>query len=113
MARLTLVIAALTILFTIQARAGTHNKQLSIGDRAPDWSGLVGTDGQKHALADLTDKDVVVICFTCNTCPYAVDCEDRLIALAKRFTPEGNRCALVAINANKVKEDLLPAMEER
>jgi peroxiredoxin len=93
--------------------AGTYNKTLSIGDQAPDWKDLVGTDGQKHAVADFADKQVVVVCFTCNTCPYAVDYEDRLIALAKRFATEGNRCALIAINANKVKDDLLPAMEER
>ena len=93
--------------------AGTYNKQLSIGDAAPDWNGLEGTDGQKHSLADLADKEVIVVCFTCNTCPYAVDYEDRLIALAKKFAAEGNKCALVAINANKVKDDLLPAMQER
>lgn len=93
--------------------AGTYNKQLSIGDAAPVWSGLVGTDEQKHALADLADKEVLVVCFTCNTCPYAVDYEDRLIALAKRFAAEGGKCAVVAINANKVKDDLLPAMQER
>src|SRR5262245_49936676 len=102
---------ALAIAMT--ALAGTYNKQLNIGDAAPDWKGLGGTDGQTHSLADLADKQVIVVCFTCNTCPYAVDCEDRLIALTKRFAAEGNKCALVAINANKVKEDLLPAMQER
>src|SRR5687768_12414683 len=83
--------------------AGKYNQQLSIGDVAPDWKGLEGTDGKKHALADLADKEVIIVCFTCNTCPYSVDYEDRLIALAKRFAAEGNKCALVAINANKVK----------
>ena len=93
--------------------AGTYNKTLSIGDAAPAWKDLEGTDGKKHSLADFADKEVVVICFTCNTCPYAVDYEDRLIALSKKFAAEGNRCALIAINANKVKDDLLPAMQER
>lgn len=93
--------------------AGKYNKQLTIGDAAPGWSGLAGTDGKQHALADLADKEVVVVCFTCNTCPYAIDYEDRLIALAKQFAAAGNRCVLVAINANKVKEDLLPAMQQR
>lgn len=93
--------------------AGTYNKQLSIGDAAPEWKELEAAAGGKHSLADLAGKEVVVVCFTCNTCPYAVDHEDRLIALAKRFASEGDRCALVAINANKVKDDLLPAMTER
>jgi peroxiredoxin len=106
---------AAAVVFTLSSSiwAGTYNKQLSIGDAAPDWKALEGADGQKHSLSDLAEKQVIVVCFTCNTCPYAVDYEDRLIALAKKFAAEGNKCALVAINANKVKEDLLPAMRER
>jgi peroxiredoxin len=106
---------AVTIVFSAAwvVSAGTFNKQLSIGDAAPEWKELVGTDGEKHSLADLAGKDVIVVCFTCNTCPYAVDCEDRLIALTKKFAAEGNRCAVVAINANKIKDDLLPAMQDR
>ena len=94
-------------------RAGTYNKTLSIGNAAPQWHDLASVDGKPHSLADLADKDVIVVCFTCNTCPYAVDYEDRLIALAKKFATDGGGCALVAINANKVKDDLLPAMVER
>ena len=112
MYRLLLALAVACGLLTTTF-AGQFNKQLSIGDAPPDWIGLDGTDGQKHSLSDLKDKDVVVVCFTCNTCPYAVDCEDRLIALAKKFAAEGGKCALVAINANLVKDDLLPAMQER
>jgi peroxiredoxin len=112
MNRLLLALAVACGLLTT-AFAGQFNKQLSIGDAAPDWKGLEGTDGQKHSLSDLKDKEVVVVCFTCNTCPYAADCEDRLIALAKKFAAEGGKCALVAINANLVKDDLLPAMQER
>src|SRR6476469_5465420 len=105
--------AVLALVSASIALSGQYNKQLSIGDAAPQWKDLAGTDGQKHALADLKDKQVVVVCFTCNTCPYAVDYEDRLIALAKKFAAEGDRCALVCINANLVKGDLLPAMQER
>jgi peroxiredoxin len=106
---------AVAIIFTLSSSiwGGTYNKQLSIGDAGPDWKALEGTDGQKHSLSDLDDKQLIVICFTCNTCPYAVDYEDRLITLAKKFAADGNKCALVAINANKVKEDLLPAMRAR
>lgn len=114
MSRFSLLLAMVVgVGLTGVAKPGTYNKQLSIGDAAPLWSGLIGTDDKKHSLADLADKEVVVVCFTCNTCPYAVDYEERLIALSKRFAAEGNRCALVAINANKVKDDLLPAMQER
>jgi peroxiredoxin len=95
------------------ALAGQYNPVLKIGDAAPDWSGLEGTDGKKYALADFKDKEVLVLCFTCNTCPYAVDHEDRLIALARKFAAEGGKAALIAINANLVPDDLLPAMRQR
>src|SRR3954447_3185462 len=107
------VVIAATLASNTATLAGTYNKQLNIGDTAPTWSDLVGADSQKHSLAEFAQRDVLVICFTCNTCPYAVDYEDRLIALAKKFAAEGNRCGLIAINANKVKDDLLPAMHER
>lgn len=94
------------------ATAGKYNPTLSIGDKAPDWKDLPDVFGEKHSLAGLADYDVVVLCFTCNSCPYANDVEERLIALARGFNAEG-KCALVAINANKVAEDLPPKMKER
>jgi len=101
------------ILFCYPAFAGQFNKTLSIGDNGPDFNNLDGADGKTHSLSDLKDKDVVVICFTCSTCPYAVDYEDRLIALTKKFEAEGGKAAIIAINPNLVQDDLLPAMQER
>jgi peroxiredoxin len=94
------------------AWAGKYNKTLSIGDPAPDWKDLPGTDDERHSLTDLTKYDVVVIAFTCNTCEYSIDYEERLQALHKQFSAEG-RAVLVAINPNQIKEDLLPAMKLR
>jgi thiol-disulfide isomerase/thioredoxin len=111
--RMLLLAIAVVTGFAFPVQAGKYNKQLSIGDAAPDWSGLEGVDGGKYSLVELADKDVVVIAFTCNTCPYAVDYEDRLIALAKKFATDGDKCAVVAINPNRVQGDLLPAMQER
>lgn len=92
--------------------AGKYNQTLSIGDAAPDWKGLPGTDGKEYSLSDFQDKDCLVIAFTCNTCPYAQDYEQRLIELTKKYAADG-KVAVVAINANKVKGDLLPDMTER
>jgi peroxiredoxin len=108
----TLIALAALCCLSVSAQAGKYNKQLSIGDPAPDWSGLEGVDGGNYSLKELADKEVVVIAFTCNTCPYATDVEDRLIALAKKFA-EGDKCALVAINPNLVMGDQMPAMQDR
>ena len=64
-------------------------------------------------MDEFRDKDVLVVCFTCNSCPYAVDYEDRMIALQKKFVTEGINAQLVAINANTVDADKLEKMKDR
>lgn len=93
--------------------AGQYNEVLDIGDPAPAWSELPGVDGQNHALADLADKELVVVVFTCNSCPVAVDYEDRILELAERFAGEDGKVGLVAINVNTIPEDRLDKMQER
>lgn len=98
-------------LFSSLAVAGEYNPVREIGDPSPVWNKLPGTDGKLHSLADLKGKDLVVVVFTCNSCPYAVDYEDRLIAFHKQFA--SRKVGLVAINVNTVTEDALPAMKKR
>ena len=92
-------------------QAGEFNPVLDIKDPGPKWAALPATDGKRYAFEDFNEMDVLVIVFTCNSCPYAVDYEDRLIAFTKKV--QGSKVGLVAINVNKVEEDLLPAMKER
>lgn len=93
--------------------AGEFNTVLNIGDQAPAWKDLPGVDGKKHSLADLKDKDIVVVVFTCNSCPFAVEYEDRIIAFAKKYATTDGKVALLAINVNKVEADSFPKMQER
>jgi peroxiredoxin len=101
-----------TLMFGMPATlcAGEFNKSLNVGDAAPAWSNLPGVDGKKHSLADLKDKDAVVVVFTCNSCPMAVEYEDRIMAFAKRHA---GKVAVVAINVNTIEEDRLPRMVDR
>jgi len=93
--------------------AGEYNQVLSIGDKAPAWTDLPGVDGKKHSLADLKDKDVVVVVFTCNSCPVAEDYENRIIEFATKHAGPEDKVALVAINVNTIEADRLPKMKER
>jgi len=92
------------------AVGGESNTVLKIGDAAPAWSDLPGTDGQKHSLSDLKDKQAVVVVFTCNSCPFAQDYEDRIMAFAKKHA---GAAAVVAINVNRIEEDSLANMTQR
>ena len=110
---LVLASVAVTTSLSHVAYSGEFNPILSIGDKAPDWKDLPGVDGKKLSLSDLKKKDVVVLAFICNSCPYAVDYENRLIALAKMHSGKDSKVALIAVNVNKVEEDLPPKMEEK
>jgi peroxiredoxin len=104
---------ALLALTAAPLTAGEFNKVLSVGDAAPAWTNLEGTDGKKHSLADLQGKEVVVVVFTCNSCPIAEAYEDRVIALANTHAGKDSKVAVVAINVNTGKADALPAMTAR
>src|SRR5947209_2386441 len=95
------------------AEAGKINKKLNIGDAAPVFSGLEGTDGRSHSLADFKDKDVLVIAITTNHCPVAVGYEDRIVAFAKKHVGPDSKVGFIAINVNTGEEDRLPKMTER
>src|SRR5215213_2299969 len=108
--RLQIILSSVLLLWLTTAHAADS---LKLGGQAPDWSGLKGTDGKAYSLNDFQDKDVLVVVFTCNSCPYSQDYEDRIIALVKQHCGDDQKAALVAINANKVDEDLPEEMEKR
>ncbi len=56
---------------------------------------------------------MVVVVFTCNSCPYAVDYEERINQLAEKYQGEASRVSVVAINVNTIEADQLPAMKKR
>jgi peroxiredoxin len=107
--RKLLLVLALSLLTSI-AHAGEFNKVLSVGDAAPAWKNLPGVDDQEHSLADLPEDKLVLVVFTCNSCPVAVKYEGRIADFARTHAEE---VAVVAINVNRVAEDSLPEMKER
>ncbi len=66
-----------------------------IGAQAPDFE-LLGVDGEKHTLANYENKDVLVIAFVCNHCPYVMAYWDRLKVLVEEF----GDVQFVGINSN-------------
>jgi cytochrome oxidase Cu insertion factor (SCO1/SenC/PrrC family) len=61
------------------------NTTFKLGATAPAYSKLEGVDGKQHSLADLKNKDVVVLVITCNHCPVAMAYENRLIDFVKKY----------------------------
>ncbi len=110
--RLFLLVMLMMLVTQVSSlHAGKYNSTLSLGDAAPAWKGLPAVDGKKYSLSDFESSKVIVVVFTCNSCPYAVDIEDRLLAFHQKYGKQG--VALVAINVNKVEADLMPAMKDK
>ena len=100
-------VVALAVLVTTSSYAA----KLKIGDAAPKWSGIIGTDGKKHGLAEHKKAKLIVIAFTCNSCPVARAYEDRLVALQKDYKPKGVQ--VIAVNVNNIPPDSFELMKQR
>ena len=105
-------LAAFPVL-AVPAGPGKYNKVLAIGDKAPEWKDLEGIDGKKHSFADLKDKEIVVVVFTCNGCVVAEAYENRIVAFVEKYAGPQSKVGFVAINVNTGTEDALPAMKVR
>lgn len=110
-----LISAALILLcisaFTVnEAVTGDGYK---VGDIAEDFS-LKNIDGNMVSLSDYKDAKGYIITFTCNTCPFAVLYEDRIVALDKKYAPKGYPVIAIMPNNTEVKPgDSMEAMKAR
>ncbi len=73
---------------------------LSIGDTAPDFT-LPATDSAAWSLSDFSDKETLVIFFTCNHCPYVTGSDEVTRKLAEKYADKGVQ--FLGINSNSVK----------
>ncbi|NNE33403.1 MAG: thioredoxin family protein [Winogradskyella sp.] len=84
-----------------------------VGDIATDFS-LENIDGSMVSLSDYKDAKGFIVIFTCNTCPYAVAYEDRIVALDKKYAPKGYPVIAIMPNDTDIKPgDNLEAMKAR
>jgi len=74
-----------------------ESEALPAGTACPDFS-LPGVDGKRYARDDFAAREVLVVLFLCNHCPYVQAIEDRVIALRKEFA--GRSVQLVGICSN-------------
>jgi len=74
-----------------------NDKGYGIGDYATDFS-LPDINGKNVSLSDYKDAMGFLVIFTCNTCPYSIAYEDRIIALDKKYKTKG--VPVIAINPN-------------
>ncbi|MEM7484691.1 MAG: thioredoxin family protein [Bacteroidota bacterium] len=94
-------------------KSATLEKGYAIGDTANDFS-LKNIDGNMVSLSDYKDAKGFLVIFTCNTCPYAVAYEDRIVELDAKYKAMG--VPVIAINPNNPETkpgDDFEAMKKR
>jgi len=82
-------------------------QRLEAGDIAPSFE-LPGADGQTHTLEEFADKELVLVVFTCNHCPYAQAKMDELNHIANEYDAD---VAVIGINPNDASQKPEDAME--
>lgn len=83
-----------------------------VGKTTATWEKLPGVDGKEHSLADLKDRELVVVAITCNHCPIAIEYIERMNEFAAKYGGEKGKVALVAISVSDMETDKLPRMKE-
>lgn len=81
------VIVLIVSAFSINTETSV-SEGYEVGDIATDFK-LKNIDGKMVSLEDYKDAKGYIVIFTCNTCPYAVLYEDRIIALDKKYAYRG------------------------
>ena len=75
----------------------TPGTDIAIGTPCPDFH-LPSVDAKKYRRDDFKDRQVLVVMFICNHCPYVMAVEDRIIQLRREY--EGKSVQLVGICSN-------------
>jgi thiol-disulfide isomerase/thioredoxin len=111
MRKLVLTVAALALVAS-PAFAGKYNKVVSVGDKAPTFSGIPAVQGEQDASLTLSDikEPVVVLVFLANHCPVVVAYDDRIIDFANDYKNKGVKVVGVAVELRN--EDRLPGIKQ-
>jgi peroxiredoxin len=91
---------AVLALVASPAFAGKYNTAISVGDKAPDISGIPAIENGEQKSLTLSDikEDVVVVVFLANHCPVVGQYEDRVIDFTKDYKEKGVKVVGVAVS---------------
>ncbi|WP_334058531.1 thioredoxin family protein [Polaribacter sp. P097] len=107
------IFALVAVVMLASAFTLKSSSSYKVGDTIADFS-LMNIDDKMVSLSDYKDAKGFIIIFTCNTCPYSVANEDRIIALNAKYASIG--FPVIAINPNDpdvVPDDSFAAMKVR
>ena len=109
---LYLVPALAVVLHAGPCLAGKYNKVVSVGDRAPTFSGIPAISSGQNTTLDLGNikEDIVVLAFMNEHAPFAFSLDQRLSELIKRY--KGQNVGFVRFNVGRTKEGRMLGIKE-
>jgi len=112
--RKVLLSLAVVSLVAVSAFAGKFNKVVSVGDKAPTFSGLPAVQNGEDTSLTLSDikEDVVVVVFLANHCPVVKAYEDRLIEFTNAYKDKGVKVVGISVSNPSINEDKIPGIKE-
>ena len=105
MRKVLLSLVAVVSAIAIPALAGKYNKVVSVGDKAPTFSGLPAVYNGEDTSVSLPDikEDVVVLVFLANHCPVVEAYEDRIIEFTKEYKDKSVRVVGIAVSHHAIR----------
>ena len=97
----------------------TLSDLVPLGTAAPDFALPIANpevDDRGNAprrLSDYAEAEALIVAFICNHCPYVHAVEDRLIALARDFTPRVQVIGICSNDAERYPADSFDEMAAR
>ncbi len=113
MRKMFLSLAVLALVASPAFAAGKYNKVVSVGEKAPTFSGIPAVMATKDTSLNLERRkeDVVVVVFLGNHCPVVAAYEDRIIDFANDY--KGKSVKVVGVCVNDIEPDRLPAIKNQ
>jgi peroxiredoxin len=81
--------------------AATPSTMLALGTPAPDFALPDVATGRTLSLADLANKDALLVIFMCAHCPFVVHVKDELARLGRDYA--ARNVGIVGITANDIE----------
>jgi peroxiredoxin len=112
--RKVLLSLAVVSLVAVSAFAGKFNKVISVGDKAPTFSGLPAVQNGEDTSLSLSDlkEDVVVVVFLANHCPVVKAYEDRLVEFTNAYKDKGVRVVGISVSNPSQEGDKIPGIKD-
>jgi len=112
--RKVLLSLAVVSLVAVAALAGEYNKVISVGDKAPNFSGIPAVQNGEDTSLSLSDikEDFVVVVFLANHCPVVKAYEDRLIEFTNAYKDKGVKVVGISVSNPRMEQDKIPGIKE-